>query len=566
MSDATQSGSPVPSPGRSVPGPRTGEADSVDGPRSGPRQRAPRPRARGVGAGLAALALTAAPLLAGVDVGYYEEALPTSLNPLFAATMADRRSDELVFDRLFYRSAITNELKSRLVTQFERLEDGRKLKVVLREGVKWHDGKALDAGDVCFTVKAMLDPGTASEMAKEYREAIQSCEVVKGENAAIFTFNKVFHNPRERVAFHVLPEHIFDSSAIAPDLDFSARPIGSGPMKASRGRREVRFTAFSNGHHNAGIADLLLSEGNDPLVQVKTLINGGVYGVVSVAPQYRDEVAASDDVALKSYDLRSWWFVALNTNSPALKDKKVRQAINLTIDRHKIREVTIGVDPDDENPPCEFVSGPFVQSSPFYNRAVPIQEHADPARAKELMTQAGAQLNAGRWLLNGQPITLRIGMNSPLDGEARDLLNQIGNQLQEGGFDRQVFKVPNDEWASKAVTGGLKGQFDALIGKWSFGVVEDVNDMFHTRAGTQGAYNIFDYSNPQVDAILARYDAARTDTEAQDAYHDLHAMLADELPYIFLWKLDTKSAWRNEVKNGTITPYYYFTEFDGWRL
>jgi hypothetical protein len=42
--------------------------------------------------------------------------------------------------------------------------------------------------------------------------------------------------------------------------------------------------------------------------------------------------------------------------------------------------------------------------------------------------------------------------------------------------------------------------------------------------------------------------------------------LAENLPYLFLWKLDTKSAWRNEVRNNTIAPYYYFTEFDGWKL
>ena len=107
-----------------------------------------------------------------------------------------------------------------------------------------------------------------------------------------------------------------------------------------------------------------------------------------------------------------------------------------------------------------------------------------------------------------------------------------------------------------------------MIGKWSFGVVEDVNSLFHTRvpAEGKGAQNIFNYSNPEVDNILARFDSARTDTEAQDAYHDLHAFLADDTPYIFLWKLDTKSAWRNEVRNNTIAPYYYFTDFAGWRF
>ena len=61
--------------------------------------------------------------------------------------------------------------------------------------------------------------------------------------------------------------------------------------------------------------------------------------------------------------------------------------------------------------------------------------------------------------------------------------------------------------------------FDLLIGKWSFGVVEDVNSLFHTREGDLGNQNIFNYSNPEVDRILTAYDGARTDTEAQDAYH-----------------------------------------------
>ena len=52
--------------------------------------------------------------------------------------------------------------------------------------------------------------------------------------------------------------------------------------------------------------------------------------------------------------------------------------------------------------------------------------------------------------------------------------------------------------------------------------------------------NIFNYSNPEVDAILERFNAARRDSDAQNAYLDLHAKLSDELPYLFLWKLDTK--------------------------
>ena len=86
------------------------------------------------------------------------------------------------------------------------------------------------------------------------------------------------------------------------------------------------------------------------------------------------------------------------------------------------------------------------------------------------------------------------------------------------------------------------------------------------RTGGKGALNVFNYSNNKVDEILSRYDKARTDTEAQDAYHDLHAYVSEDLPYLFLWKLDTKSAWRNEVRGNIIAPYYYFTEFQGWKF
>jgi peptide/nickel transport system substrate-binding protein len=503
-------------------------------------------------------------LAAGGQISYYEEALPTTMNPLFARSMVDRRSQELVFDRLYYRSAVTAEIKSRLVEEATPRADGTQLALKVREGIQWHDGQPFVADDICFTIDAMLDPGTPSHLAKAYKEILTGCTVEDGQ--AVVSFTKAFYNPTERLAFPVLPKHVFaGDTAIQPDNEFSVRPTGTGPMKGSRGRREVRFTAVQNGHHQPNIDIASLGEGGDPLVQVRTIINGGVSGLITVAPPLRSEIASTDTVALKSYDLRSWWFIAVNTNKPALADKRVRQALNVSIDREELRRLTMGYDPDDIQQPSQFISGPFVPSSPFYNRSVRPTTRSDLAKARQLMTEAGAEQQGGIWVMNGEPVNLKIGMNAPLDLEAKDLLNQIGNQLQSAGFGRQVHKVSSDDWSQKAVTGQL-GDYDLLIGKWSFGVVEDIAPMFQTRAGGKGTLNIFDYSDPEVDRLLEAHDMATTDTDAQDAYHELHHHLSKELPYLFLWKLDTKSAWRMEVKNNTITPFFYFTEFDSWTL
>lgn len=510
-------------------------------------------------------------LLAAADVTYYEEALPTSLNPLFARTMVDHRTSELLFDRLVFRSPINHTLRSRLLVETADTPKveiaGSSVKVWFRDGIKWHDGEKLGPHDLCFTIEAMLDPATPSTQVESVRDAIASCEIVKSENAAIVHFRRAYRQPLDQLQFPVLPKHAFEGTAIRPESDFSMRPIGSGPLRGARTgtSKTIAMTAQRSPHRSPQIASMGLFASGDPYIAVRTLLNGGVHGVVSVAPGLRADVAASDDVALKSYDLRSWWFVAVNTTRGPLADRRVRKALDLTLDRQALQELTVGSDPDLENSPVETISGPFVPTSPYYNRQVPVVRKSDLGAAADHLKAAGAVLNADRWFWKDKPVALKVGMNSALDAEAKDLLNQVGNQLQEGRFDRTVYQVSDDEWARRAVTGQMT-DFDLLIGKWSFGQVDEVGSLFHTRtASGEGARNLFGYSSPAVDALLAEFDAAKTDTEARDAYHKLHAEVADDLPYLFLWRLDTKSAWRNEVHNVTIAPYYYFTAFDGWR-
>ena len=127
-------------------------------------------------------------------------------------------------------------------------------------------------------------------------------------------------------------------------------------------------------------------------------------------------------------------------------------------------------------------------------------------------------------------------MLANLNHEAPDLLSQVANQLGAAGFDRLTSKISADEWDDSVMAG--QSDFDLVIGKWSFGLVEEVNELFHSK----GRQNMFRFASGEVDQLLAEYEDAVTDTEQRDAYHKLHKVLNDELPYLFLWKLDTKSA------------------------
>ncbi len=512
---------------------------------------------------LLAAGLSTALLTTGA-LSFYEENLPSTLNPLFATGMPDYRSQELIFDRLYFHYTIDNRLMSRVIEKGELADGGKAYRLTLKPGMKWHDSKPVTAKDICFTVNAMLDPKTPSPIAQKYRTILAGCEEESAQ-VALVRFTKVFHNPQERLGFSLLPESAFQgNTSITPETEFSLRPTGTGPFKGTRGKRGATFEAFTNPHHAASIGQMSLQEGQDPLIQVTTLKNNGVQGIIAVPPPLRGDVSAADDLQLKSYDLRSWWFVAVNTKKGPLADKRVRQALNMVIDRTELRQYAIGVKPGEQNSPCEFISGPFVQSSPYYNRAVATKERSDKAAAAQLLTEAGLTQVGGFWTFKGTPVTLNIGMMAPLDNEAPDLLQQLANQIGAAGFGRQENKITVDEW-NRTVLSGKATNYDLLIGKWSFGVVEEVNDLFETRSGARGGNNIFNYSNPSVDAAVAAYNAARTDTAAQDAYHQLHGLVADDLPYLFLWKLDTKSAWRTNVTNNIIAPFFYWTEVDSWK-
>ena len=484
--------------------------------------------------------------------------------------MVDYRAQELVFDRLVFRSAINQELRSRVLVdeggtvKSETLEGGSAVELWVRDGIRWHDGAPFGPEDVCFTIAAMLDDATPSPIAKPYREAIAACEVVKSENAVIVHFKKVFLHPLERLQFAVIPKHAFASTAVTPDSDFGVHPIGTGPMAAVRERKDVLFTAFPNPHHTGNIAGAVLVEGGDPFVNARKLLNGDVEGLIDVGPSLIRDLAASPDVVLVPQHIRGFWFVAVNTTKGPLADVRVRQALNLTIDRTTLIAAEFG---DNAGMTAELASGPFMPSSPYNNKAINPVASADLAKAASLMKAAGASMKDGTWVwTDGQPITLKLGANSPLEAELPEGYAAIVAQLVAGGFDWILYRITADDYARKAVTGQMM-DFDLMIGKWSFGPIEDVGPLFHSRTKDgKGALNVFNYSNPAVDALLDRFDAAKSDGEALDACHELHATLADDLPYLFLWHLDTVSAWRREVRDVTIAPYYYFTEFDSWKF
>jgi peptide/nickel transport system substrate-binding protein len=91
------------------------------------------------------------------------------------------------------------------------------------------------------------------------------------------------------------------------------------------------------------------------------------------------------------------------------------------------------------------------------------------------------------------------------------------------------------EWSSLLHNFVDKKRFDAILMGWNLSRDPDQYVIWHSSQRKEGQYNFVDYANPEVDRLLEE-GRREFDAEKRKAiYHRIHAILADDLPYIFLY-------------------------------
>ncbi len=389
--------------------------------------------------------------------------------------------------------------------------------------------------DVCFTVDAFRDPANPVGWYSVLSQQLSGC-VVLSKTEADIRFHKVLPNPREHLSLPVLPAHRFDGTAIPIDHPVGRDAMGSTGVHATIGPDLARFEVVRKVPQRTWRLGAI--EVRDGL-GVDDLFSGAIDGLVHVPLDDRPRVRASDDMMLKSYDLHTIWYVAVRPTG-ALADVATRQRLDAAIDRLALRSTTQKTFPNDDNPSVEMVSGPFSQSSSMYNRSVKPREHV----ATDLTG-----------------LSLRLGIPAAWHADDPLLLDALAAQWRDQGATIETVVLDGDPMRSIPKAPDV----DLLVVRHT-----DPSHGFEAyrsaRFGTGGASNPLGLSSPKVDGLLRRTADATTDTALQDALHDLHETLHAEAHALFLWKRDTKSAWRDGVRNNLINSVEYWTDVASWNM
>ncbi|MDX2775759.1 peptide ABC transporter substrate-binding protein [Streptomyces caniscabiei] len=441
--------------------------------------------------------------IAAADGGTYAEASIgpiDTLNPLFASTNAEVASSRLLFSSLFTHDK-TGALHGDLATNMSVDDSGKVYTIKVRPDARWHDGQLLTAGDVAFTVDLMKNPQTRSSLRVNWKDV-----TVKAidDTTVQFTLPAVYASFPQALTFSVLPKHILKD--VAPgairENAYSRAPIGSGPFvfrllqpaASANGTHKIVHMAANAGYYQGtprlGRFEVHAYDSQENLLQALRT------GEVSAAADVQGVIARRVDThnyKVTTQPIDSGVYALLNNNSPILKDKTVRRALQVGTDTKAIR-TALGAD-------IPALSLPFINGQ-ITGADVPQAPGYDEKKAAALLDEAGWKLAGNVRKKDGKDLAFAV--TTTKDPQYEKALETLVGQWRKLGIVVSTNVVDPKDPSVNFVQNVLQARnYDVLLYELVIGADPDVYAYWHSSQIGASGYNFANYANVAADAALA---------------------------------------------------------------
>lgn len=459
--------------------------------------------------------------------------IESSPNNLDLRQGTDAQSEDvgaLLFDPLVKKDAHFN-LKPWLATSWEQ-PDPLTWVFHLRDGVRFHDGRPLEAADVVWTIRSLIDPSLTARL--------PGGTLISPKSGSFASVASVEARDRLTVVIHLrrpdpallfnLSDGLFGVVPRGSGSRLGLHPIGSGPYRFVSQMQDKDVVlervpgCWSEPNGLAPFTRLQFNIVPDTITSALELQKGSADAASNVLTL--DMVYAlrnSPTVLTSSVPGSNIWYLNLNVADPPLSDRRVRQAIALSIDRPAI--ITSLWRGHAQLSDTLLPPGYWATADPSDLVHYP----HDPARAAALLESAGYHADA-------DGIRLHLSIKISTEESARLLAAVVQQQLRASGIALSIRSAEFGTFYSDVT----RGAFQMYVLKW-VGSNEDP-DIFRYMYSSQSfpprGANRGHYINPQIDALLAQA-AAESGPGAQQRrrteYVEIQHILSVDLPTIPLW-------------------------------
>ena len=509
---------------------------------------------------------------------YGETGRLETYDPYSAHEATAQRLSDLVFDGLVDLSR-SGDYAPALATSWEVSKAGTEVIFNLRNNVTWHHaasgakssdkavgkdaGAPFQAKDVVATVNFLVQ-GRSGIPNSERFSGISSAEELDPLRVKI-SLRRAVSDPLRMLMFKVLPASAFVGNkpgALFRESSFAQHPIGTGPYQFIKSNKQGEVLLRANSSYFGGIPKIetiVMKSYADQSVMAQSLMFNALDLITYVSPRDLAEIMADKRLLLLPYDALSYSFVALNTSRPALSDRRVRQALALAVNRKEMMDAFF-------QGRGRLISGPFPPTSWAYNLDVPGVSY-DLARARQLLESAGyVDRNADGILEDSKGVPLKLSIVVPVSGEG-ETLKKIVLGLQSY-FAKAGIKIEMQflDWVAWKKRVLFEHDYDLTLASWSFDDASNIMSLFHSSSSGPWGNNFVQLKNKSIDSLLTESDATNDFEKKRAINHKIHAVIAEETPYIFLWTLTHHAAFQENLSGVRIEPYSFFKYVTGWNI
>ncbi len=479
-----------------------------------------------------------------------------TLNPPLISETTGGDIAGLVFNGLLRYDENLNRTGS-LAERWTVSPDGRVITYFLRKGVKFHDGVEFTASDVVFTYQVMTDPKTRTPGASDYAD-ITECRALDPYTVRV-TYKQPFAPALDNFG-SILPRHLLEGKDINSD-GFGRKPVGTGPYRFVEWKTDQRIVLEANPDYYEGaphIKRFVLRIIPNQSSQLLELLNGGIDGLGawtrgSLTPeQYRRQTDSPKFTRFyRKYEADdfAYTYIGWNAKRPLFADRRVRQALTYALDRQAmVDNILFGLGTPS--------SGPFARVSWAYNPDVAPYPY-DLEKARALLKEAGWEDTDGDGLLDRdynndghrEPFHFKLITNQGNVSRER-IVTIVQEQLKQVGIQVDIRIM---EWTAFLTNHVNKRDYDAIVLGWSLSLDPDSYSIWHSSQTGEHQYNFVSYSNPEVDRLLIAGRRTLDPAKRQAIYRRIHALIAEDQPYTFLYVPYALPALHKRFKGLTVT-------------
>jgi peptide/nickel transport system substrate-binding protein len=458
-----------------------------------------------------------------------------TLNGILTQDTASSRVISMITKSVIGNHPSTTEPIPELAEDWDISDDGLEYTFYLREDVTWHDGEQFTADDVVFTFETHMHEETGSPRTSELTSRINTIEAVD-DYTVQFTLNfPASPFLQQNMVYYIVPEHILGDVEPA---DLASHDYSIGTQGVTIGCGPFQFVEWVSDDHITleAYEDYFLGAPNidrwirrivpDQTVLAQQVITGEVdYGAIQESDY--DNVDQQDHIDVTEFDTFNFTFYAYQLNperSTLFQEPEVRQALVYGLDRESmvqairfgIGEVAIGTMP--------------IPSWAYDPGSIDRQYEYDPDRAREMLEEAGwVEGDDGIRERDGERFSFEIYTNA-----GNEIREQYVAVMQEQWREIGVECIPQtEEWSTflDRITGTR--DFDMFLVGFSWGVDPHQETMWHTDAA-EGGFNMNEYSNPEVDELLAQGLETTDQDERRELYTQMQNILMEDVPSVIL--------------------------------